>query len=100
THSHGLDFELCEAVLRRGDFAWLGLIGSLSKRRRFERGLRELGVAPGALARLVCPIGLGDVRDKRPAVIAALTAAQLLLAFERRPTDGVAPRPGAVAVHP
>ena len=44
THSHGLDFEICEAVLRRGDFAYLGLIGSRSKRARFERGWRELGL--------------------------------------------------------
>ena len=35
THSHALDFEICDQVLRRGDAAYCGLIGSLSKRRRF-----------------------------------------------------------------
>lgn len=78
THSHALDFMLCEAVLRRGDFGYLGLIGSKTKRRRFERGFRELGIAPDMIARLTCPIGGKEVRDKRPAVIAALTAAELL----------------------
>ena len=79
THSHGLDFELCEAVLRRGDFAWLGLIGSLTKRRRFERGLRELGIEEVTLARLVCPMGLPGIAGKEPAIIAASVAAQLLM---------------------
>jgi xanthine dehydrogenase accessory protein XdhC len=86
THSHGLDFTLCEAVLRRDDFAYLGLIGSRSKRARFERGWRELGLGEQQLARLVCPIG-GQLRDKRPAVIAALAAAEILLALAA-PADG------------
>lgn len=59
------------------DFAYLGLIGSGTKRARFEHGLRELGIARERVARLVCPIG-GSLRDKRPPVIAALAAAELL----------------------
>ena len=80
THSHGLDFEICEAILKRGDFAYLGLIGSRTKRTRFERGWRELGLTEAQIGRLVCPIG-GQLRDKRPAVIAALAAAEILLAL-------------------
>ena len=82
TYSHGLDFEICEAVLRRGDFAYLGLIGSRSKRARFEHGWRELGLDAALLARLTCPIG-GPLKDKRPPVIAALAAAQVLHALAR-----------------
>lgn len=78
THSHALDFEVCTAVLERAEFAYLGLIGSATKRARFEHGLRELGVPDVRLDRLVCPIG-GRVRDKRPPVIAALAAAELLV---------------------
>lgn len=84
THSHALDFALCSTVLERGDFAYLGLIGSSTKRRRFERGFRELGIPEERVARLVCPIGGSALRDKRPAVIAALTAAELLLALVGR----------------
>jgi xanthine dehydrogenase accessory protein XdhC len=90
THSHALDFALCEAVLRRGDFAYLGLIGSATKRARFERGFRELGLLGATLARLTCPIGGDTLRDKRPAVIAALTAAEVLLALGGRAAVGVA----------
>ena len=80
THSHALDFDICEAVLARGDFAYLGLIGSATKRRRFERwyGARDHDAAD--LTRLTCPIGGGLARDKRPEVIAALVAAELVVA--------------------
>ena len=78
THSHTLDFAVCSAVLERGDFAYLGLIGSKTKRARFEHGFRELGLPAERVARLVCPIG-GAIRDKRPAVIAALAAAEVLV---------------------
>ena len=87
TYSHGLDFEICEAVLRRGDFAYLGLIGSRSKRARFERGWRELGLDDALIARLVCPIG-GPLRDKRPPVIAALAVAEVLHALAAAPDGG------------
>ena len=39
THSHPLDEAICDAVLRRGDFAYLGLIGSNTKRARFVKRL-------------------------------------------------------------
>lgn len=79
THSHALDFTLCSAVLERGDFAYLGLIGSATKRAKFERGFRELGVPGDRIAAMACPIGGSALRDKRPPVIAALAAAELLL---------------------
>ena len=82
THSHPLDLAVCEAVLRRGDFAYLGLIGSATKRSRFTRRLRARGLDPAQVGRLVCPIGIPGIADKRPAVIAAAVAAQLLIAFE------------------
>lgn len=78
THSHDGDYELVEAILRRGDFRYAGLIGSASKRRSFERRFLARGGAKARWAQLVCPIGGGHVADKRPAVIAALTAAEVL----------------------
>jgi xanthine dehydrogenase accessory protein XdhC len=77
THSHALDSMICAAVLQRGDFAHLGLIGSRSKRAQFERAFRDLGIPEERIARLVCPIG-GELKDKRPPVIAALAAAELI----------------------
>jgi xanthine dehydrogenase accessory factor len=85
THSHPLDEAICEAVLRREDFAYLGLIGSDTKRARFRKRLAEAGIASKQLERLTCPIGLSDIRSKEPAAIAASVAADLLLRRETTP---------------
>jgi xanthine dehydrogenase accessory factor len=82
THSHTLDLAIVETRLRHEDFAWLGLIGSATKRRRFEGQLTASGIPAERLARLVCPIGLPSIRGKDPAVIAASVAAQLLVVME------------------
>ena len=63
-------------------FAYVGLIGSKTKRARFEKRLAEAGVAPARIAELVCPIGVGGIRSKAPAVIAAATVAELLIRDE------------------
>lgn len=78
THSHDLDQRITEAVLKRGDFGFLGLIGSASKRARFLHRFEERGIAPEVLARLTCPIGLPGIAGKEPAVIAVAVVAQLL----------------------
>jgi xanthine dehydrogenase accessory factor len=78
THSHALDLAITEAILRRGDFAYLGLIGSKTKRARFAHRLQARGIAAEALARLTCPIGVLGVDGKEPAVIAVAVVAQLL----------------------
>jgi xanthine dehydrogenase accessory protein XdhC len=78
THSHALDFEITGAALARPDLPYVGLIGSVTKRRRFERWYQNSGGPAADLARLVCPIGGGEVADKRAPVIAALVAAELV----------------------
>jgi xanthine dehydrogenase accessory factor len=83
THSHPLDEAICEAVLRRGDFGYLGLIGSKTKRARFRKRLAAAGIEPQILARMICPIGLNEIESKDPAAIAASVAADLLVRRER-----------------
>jgi xanthine dehydrogenase accessory factor len=78
THDHALDYALCRAILARGDFAWLGLIGSASKRARFRSRLAREGFAPQLIDRLCCPIGIDGIRSKLPAAIAVGVVAQLL----------------------
>ena len=78
THSHALDFELTSRLLARGDFAYLGLIGSTSKRAQFERRLAARGISADALKRITCPIGIGAIRSKEPGAIAIAVAAQVL----------------------
>jgi xanthine dehydrogenase accessory factor len=78
THSHPLDFEICDRVLRRGDFSYCGLIGSLSKRRRFERLMRKQAMPETLLDSLICPIGIAGIASKKPAEIAVAVVAELL----------------------
>jgi len=78
THSHSLDLDICDQILRRRDAAYCGLIGSLSKRRRFERLLRKQGVSDEMLAELTCPIGVAGIPGKQPREIAIAVAAELL----------------------
>lgn len=90
SHSHALDYRVAEAALARGDAAYVGMIGSATKRARFESSFLRSGGRHEALARLTCPIGGSDVDDKRPEVIAALTAAELVrcLLGRREPAKG------------
>jgi xanthine dehydrogenase accessory factor len=78
THSHDLDLRITEAILRRADFGFLGLIGSATKRARFVHRFEARGIAPEVLARLTCPIGLPGLHGKEPAVLAVGAVAQLL----------------------
>jgi xanthine dehydrogenase accessory protein XdhC len=87
TPSHALDYAITEAALRRDDLAYVGLIGSATKRRRFERWFAARGGSAAALARLVCPIGDVGVIDKRPPIIAAFAATEILRALLRAPVD-------------
>jgi xanthine dehydrogenase accessory factor len=93
THSHAIDFEICDRILRRGDAAYCGLIGSLTKRRRFEKRYRELGLQQHSIDQLVCPIGVDGITGKKPAEIAVAAAAEVLQAYERviRAADPVYP---------
>ncbi|HTO29705.1 MAG TPA: xanthine dehydrogenase accessory protein XdhC [Pararhizobium sp.] len=80
THDHALDFLITAEALRREDAVYVGMIGSKTKRATFKNWLsREVG-RPELLDRLVCPIGGTAVKDKRPAVIAALAAAEVMTA--------------------
>lgn len=81
THSHALDYRLTDAALRRDDAAYVGMIGSATKLARFRQWFRARGGEESLLAQLVCPIGGKAAADKRPGVIAALTAAELIHRF-------------------
>lgn len=82
THSHPLDLELAGAALHDARFPYVGLIGSATKRVRFEKRLAEMGVPAARIAALICPIGVSGIDSKHPAVIAAATAAELLVRDE------------------
>jgi len=80
THDHALDFLITAEALARNDASYVGMIGSKTKRATFRNWLtREVG-RPDIFERLVCPVGGTAVKDKRPTVIAALAAAEIMVA--------------------
>lgn len=78
THRHDLDLLLTQTIARRGDFGYLGLIGSATKWARFWRRMAAQGLSEDLLARITCPIGVPGIEGKEPEVIAVAVVAQLL----------------------
>ncbi len=87
SHSHALDLEIVASALAANRFAFVGLIGSRTKYRRFSRRLSQAGLSAAAIAQLTCPIGIAGISGKQPAIIAAATVAQLLQRREARLRD-------------
>lgn len=84
THSHALDLEIVERVLKRNDVAFLGLIGSETKAAKFRARLKAKGIDS---SRLTSPIGLVKA-GKHPAEVAVSAVAQLLERRAQMPVGG------------
>ncbi|RLJ41243.1 xanthine dehydrogenase accessory factor [Litoreibacter meonggei] len=77
THDHALDFLLTSEALDRRDAAYVGLIGSATKRVKFTR-FHATSSAGKDTSGLTCPIGPTQSGDKRPEVIAAFVVAEVM----------------------
>ncbi|MBZ9857681.1 xanthine dehydrogenase accessory protein XdhC [Mesorhizobium sp. CA13] len=94
THDHALDFLIVAEALKRGDTAYVGMIGSRTKKATFRNWfLKSTEGNEAEFARLVSPIGGDAVKDKRPPVIAALAAAEIMTALVNRGAAPNAERP-------
>jgi xanthine dehydrogenase accessory factor len=82
THSHQLDFDIVEAALRRREMAFVGMIGSNTKARRFRTRLAHREFQQQDIQRLVSPVGVLDIPGKRPIEVAVSMAAQLIQLLE------------------
>jgi xanthine dehydrogenase accessory factor len=97
THQHDLDRRISEAILRRGDFRFFGLIGSKTKRQRFIHRFEQRGIDAATIARMTCPIGVPGIDGKEPEVIAAAVVAQLLQVCGAPTASMPAPRAGTTS---
>ncbi len=91
THDHSLDFLIASEALARADAAYVGMIGSRTKRATFESWCRKATEVCVDATQLICPIGATTHADKRPEVIAAHVVAEVmgaLAAFEGKKTEG------------
>jgi xanthine dehydrogenase accessory factor len=82
THEHALDYAFVSAALAGPGGGYLGMIGSRGKRARFFSRLADDGLGEAALARLTCPIGIPELHDRAPEVIAVSVATDLLLRLQ------------------
>ena len=87
THDHALDFLIAAEALKRREAPYIGMVGSRTKRAKFRSWYVAEGGNADDVARLTLPIGAFGkskaVGDKRPEVIAALAAAEILVHIGR-----------------
>jgi xanthine dehydrogenase accessory factor len=95
THDHALDFLIAAEALKRVDAPYIGMVGSRTKRARFRSWFLAEGGDEAALRQLVLPIGASPLRDKRPEVIAALAAAEIMVHIGRREASTAEPETDA-----
>lgn len=91
TYDHALDFMIAAEALRRADSPYIGMVGSKTKRAKFASWYRGEGGRDADLRRLVLPIGDFGLVDKRPEVIAALAAAEIMVHIGRGEALGARP---------
>jgi xanthine dehydrogenase accessory factor len=82
THNHQLDFDISQAILKRADFKYLGLIASDTKWRRFQQRYKHRDIDPRQVARMNCPIGLEQVGGKLPMEVAVSVVAQIINLYQ------------------
>jgi xanthine dehydrogenase accessory factor len=109
THDHALDFLIAFEALKRADAPYVGMVGSATKRAKLRNWYLGEGGNPAAFERLVLPIGREayprGLGDKRPEVIAALAAAEIMVHISSGEVSGTRERPvterqsGAVVGH-
>lgn len=80
THSHDQDFVILRGLLddEARVPAYVGLIGSKSKRACFFTRLSGSGIPKPMIERVTCPMGLGDM-GKAPGLVAVSIAGELLM---------------------
>lgn len=84
THDHALDFLIMGEVLKRGDAAYAGMIGSKSKRAQFRSWFVQEAGTQAQLENLVCPIGARMSDRKQPEIIAALVIAEIISKIDNK----------------
>lgn len=83
THLHPLDYAIAEQVLARDDAAYLGVIGSQTKARRFRLRLDHREFSAAAIEKMHCPIGLDKITGKRPMEVAVSVAGQIIAQYQQ-----------------
>lgn len=82
THNHQLDFDLAREILTQDTFCYFGMIGSQTKRKKFDLRLAHRGFQPETIEKMQCPIGIAMIKGKHPAEIAVSVAGELIAHYQ------------------
>lgn len=82
THTHPLDYAITESVVKRGDARYVGLIGSVTKWRRFQMRFEHRGYSAADIASVHCPVGLESVPGKLPMEVATSIAGEIIALYQ------------------
>lgn len=82
THNHQLDFDLAREILTQDSACYFGMIGSQTKRKKFDLRLSHRGFSPEMIEKMICPIGISMVKGKHPAEIAVSVAGELIAHYQ------------------
>ena len=93
THNHQMDFDISQAILKRGDFTYLGLIASDTKWRRFQQRYKHRDIDQKQVARMNCPIGLAQVGGKLPIEVAVSVAGEIINIYQKQKENTLANAP-------
>lgn len=77
TMGHATDLPLLQEALTHHQFPYVGMMGSLVKRKKVEHELRAMGVTEEKIESFLCPIG-EKIGNHSPVEIAISVVAQLL----------------------
>lgn len=77
TYGHQVDGAALGGVLRRGDAAYIGMLGSWKKINAIYSQLKAAGVSETALAQIYSPVGL-DLGGETPEELAVSVVAEML----------------------
>ena len=78
THSHDFDFKIINEILFYNLFEFLGLIGSKTKKNKFDIRLKNNGHNQNLINLVQCPVGLNIKQTKDPNEIAISIIAKLI----------------------
>ena len=78
THSHDFDFKIINELLNFNTFIFIGLIGSKTKKRRFDNRFLHLNHDRLLINKIECPVGLSTITSKKPGEIAISIIGRLL----------------------
>ena len=95
THNHQLDFDISHNILKRGDFAYSGLIASDTKWRRFQQRFQHRDIEKSLVARMNCPIGLAEVQGKLPMEVAVSVAGEIIQLYQAKLAENAVANPEA-----